>query len=182
MEKQSFGKWAAFTFFDGDLNEQMCSHCRLPSLHSDRRPQFRGAPFADPARRADGWCSVWVPGCPGCHEVPSRSPHCAGWVQIDHTCRCTPHNVTALHQTASVTVKQNISQKRLHWCHCDRFSVYVNFKVPLKEHNSKQSNITERVFPMIWSKCVIFKKRAFKWYNTEINVKPIWGRTDHSKT
>lgn len=77
----------------------MCLRCRLSSLHSDWRPRFRRASFANPACRTDGWRCVWVPGCPGCHEVPSCPPHCAGWVRIKHT--QSPNNTTALAPTTS---------------------------------------------------------------------------------
>ena len=67
------------------MNECVVAFRRLSSLHSDWRPQLRRASFANPTRRADGWRRVWVPGCPGCHEVPSCPPHCAGWVRLEHT-------------------------------------------------------------------------------------------------
>lgn len=73
--------------------------CRLSTLHSDWRPRFRGASFANPACRADGWRCVWVPGCPGCHEVPSCPSHCAGWVRIKHT--QTPKTPLHWHQPTS---------------------------------------------------------------------------------
>lgn len=80
------------------MEPNLFARCRLPSLHRDWRPRLRRASFADPARRADGWRRVRVPGCPGCHEVPSCPSHRAGWVQIKHTHTHTraPNNTSAV--------------------------------------------------------------------------------------
>lgn len=95
----AFGSMSVILILEVTKKEQMCLHCRISSLHSDWRPRFRRASSADPTCRADGWRRVWVPGCPGCHEVPSCPPHCAGWVQIKHV--QTPKNATALARAAS---------------------------------------------------------------------------------
>lgn len=104
------------------LTKQMWLCCRLSSLHSDWWPWFRGASSADSASWADGWCCVWVSGCPGCHAVPSCSSHCARWVHTIHMQKTTHKHrlqMTSHHwdSQASPVIELQKNCKGFHWCH-----------------------------------------------------------------
>lgn len=177
----------------------MCLRCRLPSLHSDWRPRFRRAPFANPARRADGWRRVWVPGRPGRHEVPSRPSHCAGWVRIKHTHAHTqiqtpnkatvPAPATSGHRGAKQLAGiGSAGLTRSHWF----FMLALERCWGFKGHKWQNHIITELAFVVLLATCAIsdlsleqmrHKQRpAFVWYHAEINVQVFWRRAELALT